>query len=113
MSSQLCLYLLQSFLLRGDHPVLCVLPDVLVDVDVVHLGVSPRGHEVHTAASLLHTEINAEGEVQRLQGAPALRPAFLSVHHKLPQALVDDGVEECEIVEPDGSAQDELREKDG
>ena len=110
--SQPSLYLLQSLLLRGDHPVLCVLPHVLVDVDVVHLGVSPSRHQLHTAAALLHTEINAEGEVQRLQGTPALQSRLLRVHHQLPQALVDDGVEECEIVEPDGSAQDKLRKKD-
>ena len=70
------------------------------------------GSQLHAAPALLHAEVNTEGEVQRLQGTPALQSRLLRVHHQLPQALVDDGVEECEIVEPDGSAQDKLRKKD-
>ena len=68
--------------------------------------------QLHAAPALLHAEVNTEGEVQRLQGGPAIQPGLLSVNNKLPQTLVDDGVEECEIVEPDGSAQDKLRKKD-
>ena len=105
--------LFQCLLLRGDHPVLGVLPDVLVDVDAVDLHVAAVSYELGAAAALLRAQVDAEGEVERLERGAALAPALLRVHHQLPQTLVDDGVEECEVVEPDGSAQDELREKDG
>ena len=67
--------------------------------------------QLHAAPALLYAEVNTEGEVQRLQGGPAIQPGLLSVNNKLPQTLVDDGVEECEVMEPDGSAEDKLKQE--
>ena len=102
-------HLFQCFLLRGDHPVLGVLPDVLVDVDAVDLHVAAVGDELGAAAALLRAQVDAEGEVERLERGAALAPALLRVHHQLPQTLVDNGVEECEVVEADGSTKNVLK----
>ena len=39
------------------------------------------GSQLHAAPALLHAEVNTEGEVQRLQGGPAIQPGLLSVNN--------------------------------
>lgn len=102
-------YLFQSFLLRGNHPVLCIFPDVLVNVDIVDLHVTTIGDQLHTAASLLHAEVDAEGQVQSLQSCARVGPTLLCVQDKLAETLVDHWVKECKIMKPDWSSEDELK----